>query len=58
MELSEEECRVLVDLLKDRFGSLKEEIYHTETSSYRDQLHQQRDLLESLIRKLESLIPA
>jgi hypothetical protein len=53
MELSQEERRVLVDVLQDRLGSMREQVYHADTSTYRDELKRERDILQSLIKKFE-----
>jgi hypothetical protein len=50
-ELTLKEQAYLVDLLKERLGTQREQIYHTDTSSFKDQMKEEAAILRSLIAK-------
>jgi hypothetical protein len=50
-ELTEKEQTYLVELLKERLGTQREQIYHTDTSTFKDQMKEEAAILRSLIAK-------
>jgi hypothetical protein len=52
VDLSEEECAVLRDLLATRSRDLEHEIHHTDSREFRAQLRRQEDLLRALLERL------
>jgi|tagenome__1003787_1003787.scaffolds.fasta_scaffold10451732_1 hypothetical protein len=52
LDISEEERELLADLLEQDFRELKEEIYHTETRSFKDTLKLRETALLSVLHKL------
>ncbi len=53
-ELTDDERLLLLELLRLELRELPVEIHHASSSTMRDQLHHRRDLVERLIRRLES----
>jgi hypothetical protein len=53
LELSATEQTLLTGLLEEALGQLKEEIYHTETHEYKEQLKQRETAMMSIISKLK-----
>lgn len=58
IDLSEEECAVLRDLLAVRSQDLGHEIHHTDSRDYRARLRRQEDVLRALLERIERLEPA
>jgi hypothetical protein len=50
-ELTEKEQTYLVELLRERLGTQREQIYHSDTSAFKDQMKEEAALLRSLIAK-------
>ncbi len=51
MDLTPEEVALAADVLETAYRDLKEEIYKTEGYSFKNQLKNRQQLLESLLRK-------
>lgn len=51
IDLSREERSILVQLLHDRLGSLREEIHHSDTPSFTDDLKKRQKEMEHLLRR-------
>lgn len=54
IDLSAPERELLLAVLRDQLGSLKGEIYKTETWDYKQELKGREELLVGLIGRLES----
>lgn len=54
LELNDDEQRTLLEVLKDRVSTLREEVYHSETFSYTDALKKKELLLSNLIQRIEA----
>jgi hypothetical protein len=54
LELSAEERTLLLEMLRNDFGQLRSEIYHTEAADYKAGLKEREALLEAIIGRLES----
>ena len=54
LELSEDDRRLLRELLHDAYQNLREEIVHTEGVDYKDMLKARENRLADLLRRLES----
>jgi hypothetical protein len=54
LELSQEERTLLLDILKNEYGQLRSEIYHTEAADFKAGLKEREALLEAIIGRLES----
>lgn len=52
VDLSEEECAVLRDLLATRSHDLGHEIHHTDSRDFRAELRRQEHVLHSLLERL------
>lgn len=52
IELTADECRVLLELVDERIGELGPEIHHTRTPAYHDELKELRRKLKSLQERL------
>lgn len=52
VELTQEECTLLANLLDQAVRDLKAEIHHTDTPDYKDQLKEREALMLGLLRKL------
>ena len=52
IDISDVERTILIEVVDKAFGELKEEIYHTETYEYKDQLKEREAALASLREKL------
>jgi hypothetical protein len=55
LDLSPEEAGVLDDLLRERLGDLKEQIYKTEVAEYKTTLKQRESTLLGLLGRLQAL---
>jgi hypothetical protein len=55
LELSQEECQLLAELLDRRLDELGVEEHRSETWHYKEILHQEHDLLNRLRDKLRAL---
>lgn len=53
LELSDKQQEILADVLKNVLGDLRYEIANTDLSSFRDQLKEKREHLESIADQLE-----
>lgn len=54
LDLTPAERELLTAILKSRLGSLKEQIYHSITSTFTAQLKEEKETLLGLIEKVES----
>ncbi|MCS6806412.1 MAG: hypothetical protein RMM98_06960 [Acidobacteriota bacterium] len=58
LELTVEEATLLLEELKERLGTLREEIYHSDTYEFTEELKRKQTVLRNLIEKVEtSLAP-
>jgi hypothetical protein len=57
LELSAEERTLLLEILQNKFGELKSEIYHTEAADFKAGLKEREALLQAIIGRLESTSP-
>jgi hypothetical protein len=53
LELTSEEVALLLEELKERLGTIREEVYHSNTYDFTEQLKRKESLLRTLIDKLE-----
>jgi hypothetical protein len=53
VDFTSEEASLLVDELRGRLGEMREEVYHSETPKFRDELKQRKNKLIDVIEKLE-----
>lgn len=51
IELTNEEIRLIADVLESAYRDLKEEIYKTEEHHYKEQLKEREAKFEGLLRK-------
>lgn len=54
LELTEPEQTLLLEELKDRLGTIREEIYHSETYDFTEELRRKEAVLRGLIEKIET----
>jgi hypothetical protein len=54
IRLSGDETSLLAHVLRDRMGSLRQQVYHAETASFKDELKAEQRLLQGLLSKLPS----
>lgn len=52
IDLTEEEAKLVREILHDAFQNLREEIYKTDSSHYKEQLKTRETALEALVKKL------
>jgi hypothetical protein len=52
--LTSEEASLLWDELHDRLGTIREEIYHSDTYDFTEQLKRKERVIKELIEKIES----
>jgi hypothetical protein len=52
LELSEAEREVVTDVLTRAMGDLREEIYKTDTTDYKDQLREREAILAGVLQRL------
>jgi len=52
LELTENEVRIVIEVLDDRLRDLRAEIVHTSTHGYKDLLRQRQRILQCLHDKL------
>jgi hypothetical protein len=57
LDLSEEECAVLRELLSLRAQELKHEIHHTDSREFRGQLRHEQELVDRLSERLAVPVP-
>ena len=55
-EISDDERSVLVEVLDQAHRNLKEEIYKTETRSFKDELKEREELLVGLVARREEAV--
>lgn len=56
LELTASERELLLGILHDRVGTLKEEVHHSRTSSFTEELKRKETELKGIIRKLEAVV--
>ena len=54
IELTSEENSAVIEALNDRLGSLREQVYHSDTSHFKDGLKHQETVLRGAIAKHEA----
>jgi hypothetical protein len=52
IDISDVERTILIEVVDKAYGELKEEIYHTESYDYKDQLREREAAFVSLRQKL------
>ena len=52
LELTDEELRILHDVLENDIAGLRTEVFHTDTRDYRLMLKQKEQILEKIFAKL------
>jgi hypothetical protein len=55
LELSAEERTLLLEILRNDFGQLRSEIYHTEGQEWKAELKEREALLQGIIARLEAM---
>lgn len=58
LDFSAEEIEQLQRIVRHYFMDLRAEIYHTDSSIFKDGLKQEQAQLQSLLEKLEGALPA
>jgi len=58
IDLSSEELTFLAELLRRDYQELREEIYKTEDTRFKAELHAKEKLIESLLKRLEPVTVA
>jgi len=53
LELTDAEREFLLEILRDRLGTLREQVYHSSTSKFTDKLKELENLLRGIIQKVE-----
>jgi hypothetical protein len=53
ISITADERTLLADLVQQGLQDLREEIYKTDTSTYRDQLHARESIFKDLLAKIE-----
>lgn len=54
LELTAAECGLILHVLQNRLGELRQEVCHSTVSKFKDQLKESEELLKSAIHKLET----
>jgi len=54
LTLSDPEAELLTSVLTERLAETRSEIHHTDTASYRDELHREESILKAILEKLQS----
>lgn len=54
LSLSDEQQTLLVSILQETVGGVREEVYKAEVSGYRDDLRKKEDLIRGLLTQLGS----
>jgi len=54
LELAADEQNFLLEILRYRLGSLREQVHHSMTSTFTDQLKEREVLLKGIIEKVEA----
>lgn len=52
LSLSDEQRTLLVSILEETLGEVREEVYKSEVSAYRDNLRRKEDLIRDLMTRL------
>ena len=52
LELTDDELRILHDVLENDIAGLRTEVLHTDTRNYREMLKQKEHILEKILSKL------
>jgi len=55
LTLTPAELDLVQGILKDALGSLREEVYHSETARFKDDLKADETLLRGVLTKIEAL---
>ncbi len=58
IDLSSEELAFVAELLRRDYQELREEIYKTEDTRFKAELHAKEKLIESLLKRLEPVLVA
>jgi hypothetical protein len=54
LELSNNEAKVLLHIVDDYYGSLRAEIYKTETPEAKDELREEEKIVKTLLDRLRA----
>ncbi|HID22308.1 MAG TPA: hypothetical protein EYP14_07895 [Planctomycetaceae bacterium] len=54
IEITDRERELLLDILRDRLGTLREQIHHARTFRFREMLKDMQQVLKELIEKLDA----
>ena len=54
LELTNEEREFLLTVLRDRLGTLREQVHHATVSTFKDDLKAQEETFRTLIERLEA----
>lgn len=57
LELTGEELAILSDVLEERMGILREQLYHAEAPTFKDALKRRKAVLASIILKTKGGAP-
>jgi hypothetical protein len=52
LTLTDDQRTLLVSILQDTLGEVREEVYKTELHEYREELHQKEELVRGLLTAL------
>ncbi len=52
LDISPQECELLLKILNDYRGTLRDEIYRTEAAAYKRELKEEEELLDRILSKL------
>jgi len=55
VEINERERELLIGILKGQLGSVREEIYHTESAGFKKGLKDEKLTIQTLVNKFEKL---
>lgn len=55
LELTDEERELLLEVLEERFGDLREQVHHSKTYDFTDMLRRKKALVSALIEKIKQL---
>jgi len=53
LELTDAERVLVLNVLEDRMGELREEIHHSQVSNFTDELKQREEMLRAIMQKLK-----
>lgn len=53
IQFNQKELDLILEILRSRLGTLREEIYHAEAPAFKDDLKQKKEVLQAVIGKIE-----